>query len=238
RFLIQSIPQKIFTANANGDVDYLNDQWMEFTGLPFDQLKDWGGLQLSHPDDVDENVRRWQHSIDTGDPFQLEHRWRRADGVYRWHLSRAIAMRDAAGRVLMWFGSNTDIDDQKQAAEAFKQAKEAAEAANRAKDEFLANVSHEIRTPMNAILGMTELVLATPLTDDQRQSLRTVKSAADNLLGLLNDLLDFSKIEAGKLELDPADFSLRSAVGETLHALAVRAHRKGLELVCHVLPDV
>src|SRR5438874_10868946 len=119
-----------------------------------------------------------------------------------------------------------------------RQAKEAAEAANRAKDEFLANVSHETRTPMNAILGMTELALDTPLTEDQRQCLKTVKSAADNLLGIINDLLDFSKIAAGKLALDPADFSLRAAVGDTVRALAVRAHSKGLELVCQVRPDV
>src|SRR5207244_11181433 len=98
--------------------------------------------------------------------------------------------------------------------------------------------SPELRPPRSAILGMTELALATPLTDDQRQCLRTVKSAADNLLGIINDLLDFSKIEAGKLELDPADFSLRAALADTLRALAVRAHRKGLELVCHVQPDV
>ena len=154
--------------------------------------------------------------------------------------SRPAACRCATSRAgsSKWLGTCTDIDDQKRAEEAERRAKEAAEAASRAKSEFLANVSHEIRTPMNAILGMTELAIETSGSDEQRQYLTIVKSSADALLNVINDLLDFSKIEAGKLELDPAEFSLRQVLGETLRALALRAHKKGLELVCQIQPDV
>ncbi|MGI8570442.1 MAG: PAS domain-containing protein [Methylocella sp.] len=124
-FMAETMPQKLFTANANGDVDYFNQQWTEFTGLTFDQIRDWGWTQFIHPDDVEENIRVWQRSIETGEPFEFVHRFRRADGAYRWHLSRARAMRNAVGNISKWIGSNTEIHEQKELHETLRQREEA-----------------------------------------------------------------------------------------------------------------
>ncbi|MGA2326849.1 MAG: ATP-binding protein [Bryobacteraceae bacterium] len=180
-----------------------------------------------------------QRIIRTGQPlFNREEPCQGPAGEPKWNLTTKVPFDDGSGRIIGVVGWGRDITEQKRIAEQFQQAKEAAEAASRAKSEFLANMSHEIRTPMNGILGMTELVLGTQLSVEQREHLEMVDSSAHALLTVINDILDFSKIEARKLQLDCVDFDLRENLEATTKTFEMPAQWKGLELVCRVRPEV
>ncbi len=226
-------------ADSSGRFLRVNEKYCEIVGYGREELIQKSIQDVTHPEDVAATMQPLSAVLrGESQGFGLEKRYVRKDGSVIWAALSVSLQRDAAKHVSYTISIIQDISERKRLEGELRRAKEAAEAANRAKDEFLANVSHEIRTPMNAILGMTDLTLDTELTDDQRQCLKTVKSAADSLLSVINDLLDFAKIESGKLELDLADFSLRAALGDTLRTLAVRAHRKGLELIDEVPPNV
>lgn len=153
--------------------------------------------------------------------------------------NRLLEMMSAIGSQIGQFIERKEAEDALRVyARDLEASRKRAEEATRAKSEFLANISHEIRTPMNAIIGMTELALATRITHEQREYLNAIQGSADALLTLVNDVLDFSKIEARKLQLDSIGFNLRDALEDTMRVLAPRAHQKGVELACHIQPDV
>ena len=192
-----------------------------------------------HPEDRQrvENSRR--AAIEGGgETWSAEYRFLTGDVKYASVLDRGYVMRDHAGRPVRMIGAMMDITAFKQVEVKMQQAKEAAEAANRAKSEFLANMSHEIRTPMNGVMGMTDLLLDTPLTPQQAEYVGMVKASADSLLTIINDILDFSKIEAGKLEVESIQFTLRESIEPILKTFLLRARQKGLYVSWVVEPDV
>ncbi|MCV2357881.1 hypothetical protein LNV08_02725 [Paucibacter sp. TC2R-5] len=155
-----------------------------------------------------------------------------------WHGINASPMRDPATGEPVLLLNARDIADLKASQAALETAREAAEAASQAKSSFLANMSHEIRTPMNGVLGLTELVLLTELTDKQRKFIELAHNSAKGLMVIINDLLDVAKIEAGRVQIDQAPFSLHDCLREALHPLLLQAHEKGIQLHARVQPGV
>ncbi|MZP28160.1 response regulator [Heliobacterium undosum] len=208
-------------------------RWKEMLGYGpdeiGDQIEDW--KRLLHPEDAEWVKGVLKSYLARHMPtFEIEYRLSCRDGRYRWILTRGQAIWDDEGKAVRMAGSNTDVTERKRVELELQEAKEAAEAASRAKSEFLATISHEIRTPINGILGMTELLLNTPLSAEQREFAATASDSAYQLLHIINDVLDFSKMEAGKLRLEPADFEIRTLVEDMAKTFEAKVREKGLEL--------
>ncbi|MHB8734034.1 MAG: PAS domain S-box protein [Terriglobales bacterium] len=197
RFMAESMPQKIFTARPNGDVDYFNQQWTAFTGLSFEDIKNWGWTQFIHPDDVEESIRLWRHSVESGEPFHFVHRFMRADGVYWWHLSRAHAMRDAAGTISMWIGSTTEIQEEKETEAELRRA-------NEDLNQFAFAASHDLQEPLRMITSYSQLLVKGhrgQLDDESTLCKRYIEEGTRRMRELLADLLSYTEAAGDKQDL-------------------------------------
>ncbi|HMF44797.1 MAG TPA: response regulator [Polyangia bacterium] len=236
RALLDSMPLCVWALGADGTPVYANRSWLEYAGADAGAQ---GPLAALHPEDEDGVRAEVQTALAQCEPIELEYRLRSArDGTYRWHAVRFLPQRDPEGVVTGWIGTATDIENFKRAQDAHaelavkeREAREAAEAANRAKDEFLATLSHELRTPLNAMVGWTHMLRSRSLSPEKAQrALETIERNARAQAELIEDILDVSRIIAGKLRIELHPVDLSSIVDVALDAVRPAAEAKGITL--------
>ncbi|MGA2556058.1 MAG: response regulator [Verrucomicrobiota bacterium] len=251
RSLSESSPAGIFLADISGGRLYSNPKWLQMTGLTPGESMGEGWMRALHPEDKPTVVQWWQQCVrERKDCFQ-EFRLVTPQGEVHWVSCRAALIppeqpaKDENGDPIEpspdsggYVGTMLDITEYKKVEEELRQAKAEADAAVKAKSEFLAKMSHEIRTPMNGVIGMANLLRDTPLSSQQREYADAIRRSAESLLLLINDVLDFSKSEAKKLIFETMDFDLQETIEGALELLAENAQAKNIELAGFVLADV
>jgi PAS domain S-box-containing protein len=247
RYLAEAIPQLVWTTDAEGKYDYVNKKMCEYIGLTFEQSLNDGWLAAIHPDDVQSAERAWLDTIKEGNLYEDEYRLQRAfDGSYRWQLALGLPLKDEQGRIVKWFATCTDIDEQKQIQEERtvlleleQTARAKAETANRVKDEFIAVLSHELRTPLNAILGWSKLLQSRNLNQARTsQALAVIERNAELQVQLIDDLLDISSILQGKLKLNIGNVDLKSTILAVIDTMCFAAEAKSIQVNTVFEPNV
>jgi PAS domain S-box-containing protein len=242
--LAESIPQLAWRTRADGYTDWYNQRWYDYTGTTPASMQGWGWKQVHHPDVLEEVLARWQAALAAGEPFEMEAPLRRADGQYRWHLTQAVPFKDETGRIVRWFGTNTDIDASRRIAEeraalleSEQRARLDAELASRAKDEFLSTASHELRTPLNAILGWARMLQSGELSDSAfSRAADSIERNARVQVRLIEDILDGSRIITGKLQLEIRPLDLTAVLQAALDSVRASADAKRIVLSVNVDP--
>lgn len=224
RHMADSIDQMIWVTRPDGYHEYYNKRWYDFTGVEDGSTDgdDWNGM--FHADDQPKAWAKWEHSLKTGEPYEIEYRLRDHTGQYKWVLGRALPLKDANGNIIKWFGTCTEI-------QALKDAEFRAEEASNAKSEFLASISHEIRTPLNAIIGVAGILSKGNHSQEKYEILlKTLKNGSDGLLKLVNDVLDISKIEQRDFQLEPSVFVIKDLVKDVVELTNLQSQEKNLSV--------
>ena len=203
KFLADNIPVIVWTTDGNGQANYFNKQWYDYTGLDFERSRGGGSQEVFHPDDLIQAAKAWAEAITSQTSFQFEYRIKRAsDGQYRWHLGKGEPFKDETGNLVAWFGTSIDIEDQKKEIEK--------------KDEFIGVASHELKTPLTSLKGYVQLIGQTELPEPIKLYIEKANSSLNKLQHLINDLLDVSKIKAGRLRFDRTIFDLSELVKQCI----------------------
>ncbi|GAX61102.1 signal transduction histidine kinase-like protein [Candidatus Scalindua japonica] len=249
---VKQSPNSVMITDIEGNIEYVNPKFTELTGYTVEEsLGQTPRILKSGKTPLKDYEHLWK-TIKSGEEWRGEFCNKKKNGVLYWEYTSISPVNNDAGYITHFVAVNEDVTQRKHMEEMLRrgeknalakmksatEAQKRAEIANQAKSEFLANMSHEIRTPMNGIVGMTDLLLDTKLTNEQREYARVVQNSTDALLSIINDILDFSKIEVGKLEIENIDFDLRIAEESTIDLFAFKAKKKGLIFSCFMSPEV
>ncbi len=240
RGIVENAGEIIFVLNREGRFTYVSPSWQTVVGHPPTAVLARHFAEFLHPEDLEICTTAFTQ-LQQHEQTQLKvgpYRVQQHDGSYRWHESSVSSVLDAQGHLVQAIGVARDVEEQQQYAQALQAAKEAAEAASRAKSNFLAVMSHELRTPMNAVLGFAQLLQTTPLTPEQQEYVTAIVEGGNLLIEVIRDILDLSRAEADRLELATEPFALRNAVAEVVRLLQPKASDKNLQLSLEMAPHL